>query len=241
MTEHHEWSRHTGLHTNSHTRPITDIIVASLLTNILNPGSGARSTVGTELSSVTTVCRIVPRLPLSCERDQLQVPTLFVLFAPARHVKCDRCQKMFKCEDNLNNHSSTERPKKCFPKQTSCRCPHCLYYCSRHVSSVYCTHTHHNCHHCLHTAGLIWPLVPKKKLSPSPMFQWAGCVIHKWEAGRSKYLLFAAGNSCVCVHFPQPARRISSRCQLHFPVANCILLAPFSPLPAFSSSPNHHV
>ena len=27
-------------------------------------------------------------------------------------------------------------------------------------------------------------------------------VIHKREAPSSKYLLFAAGNSCVCVHFP---------------------------------------
>ena len=27
-------------------------------------------------------------------------------------------------------------------------------------------------------------------------------VIHKREALSSKYLLFAAGNSCVCVHFP---------------------------------------
>ena len=87
MTEHHEWSRHTaraGLHTNSHTRPITDIIVAVQHLcftdhNVLNLRSRARSAVGTELSSVTIVCRIVRRLPVSCE-------------------------------------------------QTSCRCPHCLYY-----------------------------------------------------------------------------------------------------------------
>ena len=62
MTEHHEWSRHTGLHTNSHTRPSTDIIVARLSIfadhNVLDLGSA----VGTELSTVTTVCRIVRRL-----------------------------------------------------------------------------------------------------------------------------------------------------------------------------------
>ena len=84
MTEHHEWSRHTGLHTNSHTRPITDIIVAPLTNDSdleRDPQSG---------NCVTTVCRIVPPLPM---RPQLQVPTLFVLFAPARHVKCDRCEK----------------------------------------------------------------------------------------------------------------------------------------------------
>ena len=39
-----------------------------------------------------------------------------------------------------------------------------------------------------------------------------------------------AGGEFVCLcAFPRPASRISSRCQLHFPVANCILLAPFSP------------
>ena len=66
MTEHHEWSRHTGLHTNSHTRPITDIIVArpSIFAdrNLSDLGSRAGSAVGTELSTVTTVCRIVRRL-----------------------------------------------------------------------------------------------------------------------------------------------------------------------------------
>ena len=66
MTEHHEWSRHTGLHTNSHTRPITDIIVArrSIFAdrNVSDLGSRAGSAVGTELSTVTTVCRIVRRL-----------------------------------------------------------------------------------------------------------------------------------------------------------------------------------
>ena len=35
-------------------------------------------------------------------------------------------------------------------------------------------------------------------------------VIHKREAPSSKYLLFAAGNSCVCVHFP------ALPCQSHF-------------------------
>ena len=45
---------------------------------------------------------------------------------------------------------------------------------------------------------------------------------------------------CLCA-FPRPASRISSRCQLHFPVANCILLAPFSlPCCIFLVPPNHH-
>ena len=49
------------------------------------------------------------------------------------------------------------------------------------------------------------------------------------QVGSCEFQIFtlAAGNSCVCVHFPQAASRISSRCQLHFPVANCIL--PFTP------------
>ena len=53
------------------------------------------------------------------------------------------------------------------------------------------------------------------------------------QVGSCEFQIFtlAAGNSCVCVHFPQPASRISSRCQLHFPVANCILR--FTPSPIF--------
>ena len=49
------------------------------------------------------------------------------------------------------------------------------------------------------------------------------------QVGSCEFQIFtlAAGNSCVCVHFPQAASRISSRCRLHFPVANCIL--PFTP------------
>ena len=51
------------------------------------------------------------------------------------------------------------------------------------------------------------------------------------QVGELQIFTLEVGNSCVCVHFPQPASRISSRCQLHFPVANCILR--FTPSPIF--------
>ena len=159
---------------------------------------------------------------------------MFVLFAPARHVKCNGCEKMCKCEDNLNNHTDSEHPKKAFQSGPAAGA-HIV--CT--IAAAMLT---------LFTAHKLTPQLPplpshrspdtttshhsenNTRLSFSRMFQWPGCVIHKWEAASSKYLLLQPGiRVSVC---------ISRRLPVAFPAgASCIFQLPtaffLSPPPSF--------
>ena len=62
-------------------------------------------------------------------------------------------------------------------------------------------------------------------------------VIHKREVPSSKYLLFAAGNSCVCVHFPALPVAFPAGASCIFQLPTAFFLRHFHSLAAFSWSP----
>ena len=165
---------------------------------------------------------------------------MFVLFAPARHVKCNGCEKMCKCEDNLNNHTDSEHPKKAFQSGPAAGA-HIV--CT--IAAAMLT---------LFTAHKLTPQLPplpshrspdtttshysenNTRLSFSRMFHWPGVL---YTSGKLRVPnIYSCSREFVCLcAFP-------AGCQSHFqpvPVAfsSCQLHSSFHPLPV-SSSPNHH-
>ena len=65
-------------------------------------------------------------------------PTLLVLFAPARRVKCNAYEKMCKCEDNLNNHTATEKAFRSGPAAGA----HIVCTIAAAMLTVFTAHTH---------------------------------------------------------------------------------------------------
>ena len=133
-----------------------------------------------------------------------------------------------------------------------------MYYCSRHVNTDYCTHTtHHNCSHHTHNHHKCHCWLPHHRPDMGCHYLYETELLSDVSMSRVCYtqvgscqlqiFTLAAGNSCVCVHFPalplafpagascifQPVPVAFSSCQLHslgtFSPPSCIFFRPQPP------------